>query len=362
MLELPKQDSAKIVRQAMEFRRPDRLPVYDGFWSEFAEAWRRAYGLGPDADIEDHYWLDMRVLTAREEFFPTRVREIKRAGEDVWRDEGWGRVVRRKEGTYFSETVDRILKDPRDLDRLQFDPAGLEVRYDGFLDDVRRHHEKGQAIFLKIGGPFIRTTFLRGEVEFLMDMAEDEPLARALVEKVGEHLLQIGLESLKRSRGRDYGVWIFDDMCNANSPMFSPATFERVFLPTYKRMVATLKAAGARWVMLHCDGNVGPLLDLALEAGIEGINPVEYHAGLDVVKLLDRYAGRLRFVGGADNVHILPSGDAARIRRHIEAIVDAGRNGGVIIGTHSIGPDISIESYELYRRIVAERGAYAKGG
>ncbi|GAF95556.1 unnamed protein product, partial [marine sediment metagenome] len=167
------------------------------------------------------------------------------------------------------------------------------------------------------------------------------------------HLLQIGLESLKRADAYDFGLWIFDDMCNINGPMFSPRTFERIFLPVYTRMVSAIKAAGAKWVILHCDGNLRPFLDMLIEAGIDGINPVEYSAGLDVVELMQAYSGKLRFIGGVCNTHVLPSGDEGRIRAHIESIAQAGRDGGLVIGTHSVGPDISLESYELYRTSVA---------
>jgi hypothetical protein len=42
-------------------------------------------------------------------------------------------------------------------------------------------------------------------------------------------------------------------------------------------------------------------------------------------------------------------------------MIEAGRHGGLIIGTHSIGPDVSADAYDYYRRIVAEVGAYAAG-
>jgi uroporphyrinogen decarboxylase len=161
---------------------------------------------------------------------------------------------------------------------------------------------------------------------------------------------------------QDTGVWIYDDMCNLRGPMFSPAAFEKVFMPTYRRMVSELKAAGARWVMLHCDGNLRPLLPMLLDVGIDGINPVEYSAGLDVVELVEEYRGRLRFMGGVCNTHILPSGDKEEITRHVERIVDAARDGGIIIGTHSVGPDIPIDVYEFYREVIATHGDYAKQG
>jgi len=357
MLELPKNNSKRIVIQTLAHERPDRLAVFEGsFWDEFAADWRRQSTAAPDVAIEDYYWLDLNVAVAVETLFPTRMREIRRVGDDIYEDDGWGRIVCTRPGTYFREPVERILNKPADLDAIEFDPAGLDCRYGDFMGDVNHHRSKGRAVFVKIGGPFIRSMFFRGEVELLMDMVRDESFARTLIERVGEHLLQMGLESLRRADAYDFGVWIYDDMCNSIAPMFSPQTFERVLMPTYKHMVSSLKAAGARYVMQHCDGNIAPLLDMLIECGIDGINPVEYNSGLDVVELLPKYRNRLVFIGGVCNIHILPSGDEPRIRRHIEALVEAGRNGGLIIGMHSVGPDIPLEAYELYRRIVAERG------
>lgn len=48
---------------------------------------------------------------------------------------------------------------------------------------------------------------------------------------------------------------------------------------------------------------------------------------------------------------MLPSNDKSQIKRHVEAIIEAGRNGGLVIGTHSIGPDILPQTYDFYRRI-----------
>jgi len=351
--------SQKIVEQALSFKTPDRLPVFESYWAEFVNIWRMA-NPSVSAAIEDYYGIDLAIIVAKEEFFPLSMKEIKRDGEDVYKDDGWGRIIRTRPGTYFMEPVERLLNKPSDLDKLHFDPPNLDCRYGVLLDQAEPHRAKGRAVFVKIGGPFIRTSFFRGETEFLMDLACDEAFAREMVERVGEHLLQVGLESLKRADAYDFGVWIYDDMANINSPMFSPQVFERIFLPVYKHIVSTLKAAGARWVILHSDGNIGPVLDLLVEAGIDGINPVEAAAGLDVVSLLKKYYGKLRFIGGVCNTHVLPGNDKAQIKRHVEAIIEAGRNGGLIIGTHSIGPDITPQSYDYYRSIISDKGTFKK--
>ena len=350
--------AARRVRQALEFQRPDRLPVMDGFWPEFVARWRTENGLPASVAIEDVYPNDLAVPVAVEQLFPSRMGVVGQDGDFVLRDDGWGRVVRTQPGTYFCEAVTQTLREPADLERLVFEPAALESRYPALLEGVQRARQRGQAVFVKIGGVYIRSTFFRGQAEFLMDLAGDEAFARALAERLADHLLGIGLESLRRANAYDFGVWIYDDMCSRRGPMFSPTTFEHVFLPIYRRLISALKAAGARWVFLHCDGDLRPLLDLVIEAGFDGINPVEYSAGMDAVTLLERYHGRLRFVGGVCNSHILPGSDLPSLRRHVERLVDAGRAGGLVIGTHSIGPDIPPANYDLYRQIVSRRGTY----
>jgi len=227
----PRPDSVRVVKQALAFQRPDRLPVFEGdFWPEFQQRWREQRRPPSGMSIDDYYGIDLKVPVAREQLFPTRMRVLRRDGPWVFLDDGWGRIVRTQPGAYFSETVDRLLRTPADLDAICFDPPDLDERYADFVRVVAEHRAKGRAVFVKIGGPFIRSTFFRGETDFLMDLAADESFARAVVERIADHLLAVGLESLRRANAYDCGVWIYDDMCNSNGPMFSPAVFERVFL------------------------------------------------------------------------------------------------------------------------------------
>lgn len=361
MIELPKNNSVKIVKQALSFETPDRLPVFVGYiWQEFIENWKKQRNIPADEHFEDYFPVDLCTLRPRETFFPSEIGPVGQKDGYVLSKDGWGRTIRTREGTRFSETVDTILKTQADLDKIAFESASMDSRYTDVIEWAKTYRAQGKAVFINTGGPFLRSSFLRGEMEFLMDMVADEPFAIALVEKVGDHLMQIGLEALKRCKSHDFGVWIYDDMCNILSPMFSPAAFEKILLPVYKKIVAAYKAAGARWVMLHCDGNLLPFLDMIIEAEIDGINPVEHAAGLDVVELIEKYHGKLSFIGGVCNTHILPCGNQERIHRHVEAIVDAGKNGGLVIATHSVGPEVPLENYELYRQIVADKGYYRK--
>jgi uroporphyrinogen decarboxylase len=138
-------------------------------------------------------------------------------------------------------------------------------------------------------------------------------------------------------------------MAYNEGPMFGPSAFERVFLPAYRRMITAYKEAGARHVFLHSDGDVRPLLDMLVDAGIDGLNPLERRAGMDPAAIRRRYP-RLILAGGMCNTDTLVHGPADRIRAETREILDLGRGGGIIIGTHSISPEVPLENFVVYHK------------
>jgi uroporphyrinogen-III decarboxylase len=203
------------------------------------------------------------------------------------------------------------------------------------------------AVFGKTGGPYLRTTFVRGEEQFLVDMAGDPDIARALADKVADHLTAVGVEEIRRWGLSDTGIAIYDDMAHNRGPMFSPAAFERVLLPAYRRMIAAYKQAGARFVLLHSDGDIRPILDMLVDAGIDGLNPLERRAGMALEAIRRQYP-RLVLTGGMCNTDTLLNGPLQRIRDEARRILDLGRDGGIVIGTHSISPEVPADHFAAY--------------
>jgi uroporphyrinogen decarboxylase len=336
---------------ALEFRPPDRIPLFDSYWAEFVAAWREAKGLGADADILDYYGVDISIVVGDEGLSPSRAETLAQTDRQTIRRDSWGRVIRTVMGGFFYEQLANAVNDPADLDRLAIDAPDLESRYAG-LDRRMPALKERFCVFAKVGGPFIRTQFVRGETNFLCDMAADSVFARDLASLIGRHLTAIGLEELRRWELYDTGIWIYDDMASNQGPLFSPRTADEVLVPVWAEMVGAFRAAGARKIILHSDGNIGPLLDRFIEIGFDGINPVEPKAGLDVVALRKRYGNRLALLGGLDNAHTLPRGDPDEVRRHVQRLVEIGREGGVVAGMHSVGPDIAVETYDEVIRVL----------
>ena len=345
--------SKQRVMKALNHQQPDHIPTFDSFWEEFRKACVQELSLPERADLANYFGVDIKIAIADETPFPTKRELLHEDAKTVTERDGWGRVVQKVKGAYFYRELEVAVQTKKDLDRLQFDSPALDSRYQGFLRSIETNQEK-HCVFCKTGGPYLRTTFLRGETNFLMDIGSDPPFAKALADRMADHIIQIGLESLQRGNLYDTGLWIYDDIAYNHQPMMSPDAFERIFLPAYRRMVSAFKAAGAAKVILHSDGNIGPLLDMFIDAGIDGINPVEPRAGLHIPTLKAKYGRKLAYIGGMCNSHVLPDGPEAAIRAQAEEIVDAGKDGGVIIGAHSIGPDIPVQNYLCYHRTVTK--------
>ncbi|HXG24028.1 MAG TPA: uroporphyrinogen decarboxylase family protein, partial [Chthonomonadales bacterium] len=333
------------VLKACAFQQPDRIPRFDTFW-EYPESWRER--LGPPEDL-----VDIAIWAPDETFFPTRKRVVKEEGGWIYEIDGWGRLTRRRPEAYFVETLEVPLAPGTDIDSVVFDPPEMDERYrmdcpdqtslEAKLAEAKRRH----CVFGKTGGPYLRTTYARGEEQFLLDIAGDPPLARALAEKVADHLIAVGCEQIRRYALQDTGIWIYDDIAHNNGLMFHPKAFEHIFLPAFRRMIRAYKEAGAKYVIFHSDGDIRSVLDMLVDAGIDGLNPLERRAGMHPVELRARYP-RLVLIGGMCNTDTLIHGPAEKIVAEAREIIDLGRDGGVIIGTHSVSPEVPLENFALY--------------
>jgi len=351
--------STERVMAAVNFRKPDRIPIWDGYWGHFIDSWQRYKGFTGSEDPRNYYGIDLSICVADETFFPSQRGVVSDDGDYTIERDGWGRTIRTgKNDAYFMETLDTVLREPSDLDRLACEPADSEIRFRGFPEYVAAERAAGRCIFAKVGGLYIRSHFLRGEDKLLLDMALDLGFCDALFDWTIEHLTAMALETLRRTDAWKTGLWVYDDMANINSTMFSPAMFERFLLPRYAKLIDTCRAAGCEHFFLHSDGNIGPVLDMLLAAGFEGFNPLEPRCGLDLLELREKYGKRCVFFGGMCNTRILPRGDRAEIERFVKPLIELGREGGLVLGSASIGDDIAPETYDYYMSLVKRLGIH----
>lgn len=307
---------------------------------------------------------DILIWVPDETTFPSRSQVLKEDAEWIYEIDGWGRTIRSKKNVYFVETLTVAIPEGVDPESIEFEPANSDARFLQGQPDLAQALDQlsgdkaEQCIFGKTGGPYLRTTYVRGETQFLMDIAADPGFAKVLADKMGEHLLAVGIEEIRRWSLQETGIWIFDDMAHNLGPMFHPSSFEKIFLPAYKRMIQGYKSAGARYVFLHSDGDIRPVLDMLVDAGIDGINPMERRANMDPFALRKKYP-HLVLTGGMDNTDTLIHGPIERIVKETQNLIDLGSDGGLVIGTHSISPEIPLEHFLAYDQTCRTYGNFS---
>ena len=103
-------------------------------------------------------------------------------------------------------------------------------------------------------------------------------------------------------------------------------------------------------MIYHGCGNVKAIFEDYIETGIDGYNPLEVKAGMDVLELWRRFGHRMAFCGN-NNIQIWESGDREAIRREVLRKLNAARGGGFIFQSdHSVSSGVSGAHLRLHRQ------------
>ncbi len=185
-------------------------------------------------------------------------------------------------------------------------------------------------------------------------MVYDDP---GLVEEIMEQITQVVLRAIEWVAPQveiDFGAG-WEDMCFNAGPMISPATFEKLMAPRYRRITEVLRKHGCDVIFTDCDGNINQLVPLWLEAGVNCMFPVEVAAGTDPVALRDRYGKDILLLGGVNKRALIEGKEA--IRKEIDRIEPYVKEGGWIPHVdHRVPPDVTFENYRYY--LAAKRDAF----
>jgi hypothetical protein len=142
-----------------------------------------------------------------------------------------------------------------------------------------------------------------------------------------------------------------EDMSYNHGPMISKDTFDVFVAPYYRQLVPRLLE---RRIMpfVDTDGDVTLLVPWLAELGVDGVLPLERQAGVDGMRLRERYP-RLRMVGHFDKM-TMNQGEPA-MRAEFERLLPLMKKGGFIPSVdHQTPPGVSLEQYRVYLRLLEE--------
>jgi uroporphyrinogen decarboxylase len=334
---------------ALERRQPDRVPLFE---CVIDEGVMEALLPGCDyAAFNDWIGLDNAGLN-RSSWRRDNVDFIDEE-KGLFRD-GWG-VIRAFGAESTPYPVEGPIKRPEDV--RSYTPPDPETpeAIAGVAELVERYKGR-KAITAICRDAFFNASYLRGQTTFLMDMIEHPKLVRELIDialsydmRVTERMVQAGVDV----------VVLGDDYADKNGPMMSPRHFREFILPGLKRAVDNAHRAGA-YVVKHTDGNIMPLLDMIVEAGVDAINPLEPAAGMDIGYVKEHYGDRLALVGNIDCGALLSEAPADEVRRVTRETIRVAAPGGgyCLSSSNSIHSSVKPENFLAMVETLREYGDY----
>ena len=167
-------------------------------------------------------------------------------------------------------TIDDVAKYP-------WPNTGDPRRIAGLRDLAVLYRSQGQAVMIKgvLAGIFEMAQRMRGMAQLMMDMASDEALAAALLDKMVELKLAFWEMALPPLRDVVDVISDADDYGTQVSQLISPRMFRRLIKPRLAILFNRIHelAPDAKFFFHSC-GNVRPLLPDFIELGVDILNPV----------------------------------------------------------------------------------------
>jgi hypothetical protein len=319
------------VRRAVEFGRPERIPIRFG-----ALGVDDTYGVGIGAG---------------------RGWQPRQPNEDEWGciwekpPEGSGIVNMGQPKGHPLKSLDRMAKinwpDPGDEARY----AGIEAALAGAGD---------RYVMAGVGFTFFeRMHYLRGMPDLFVDMHERPEQVHELAERVLEFPIGVARELGRRFRGRVHGFGMTDDWGTQQASFTSIPMWREFFKERYRRLFDAIHGAGMH-AWMHSCGHVNDVIGEWIDCDLDVVN-LQQPRNLGIEEIGRRYRGRICFESLCDIQATLPRGDAREIREEAGLLLEhwATPEGGFVLSDYGEGEAIGVpeETKRMMLEAFIELGA-----
>lgn len=304
------------VAAALEFKPVDKLPLeyhpsFCGLY-EHGEKYRALVKAMP-GDFQDY------------SNFPTPVPAgtfLPDGGYEEMRTDEWGVVWHHRIFGIMGHPIVRPLDDISKLDAYKIPPNHIASpeSLTALRAEVEVSHNAG--LFHKAGGHGIFELLhsLRRFEDVLMDIAEDTDEINRLADMLTDYSIRdIEMELKSGADAISFG----DDYGTQENMMLSPELWRSFFAPRYSRMLAPIKAAGAK-ALFHSCGQVWPIIEDIKKLGFDSIWPQQ--SLFDPYELAEHCRKlKLAVCIHIDRANVMTRGTPEDVRRAVATAMDAYR-------------------------------------
>ena len=234
-------------------------------------------------------------------------------------------------------------------------PDDLDPHFEK-LGRVIREHYPDRFISAKIdAGIFLTAQLLFGMQDFLMLMASEPQVAAEVYERVAEYYKSL---VIKYKRAGAHMITVFEDIGGTQGLLMSPANWRKYFKPTLADFYKFVHDQGM-YTGILIDGNSGPILEDLTEVGLDVFTVLDYMAtGIELIQ--EKIKGKVCINASIDMQHTLPNGSPQEVEQEADKLVEAfnAPNGGfmcTVVHWHRPAypaPNVlaSVRGFNRYRR------------
>ena len=346
----------------------DRVGAYEEFWGDTKAAWAAKGHVGEDEDLPDHFGLDLRNAWV---FNGTADLD---AGETILEETDETKLVRNGNGAVLRwwkhkagtpEHVDFLVKERAAWDENIRPKLTDESLYRRRIDleayrKLRAHCERENLWFNWAWVNVFECMHpVCGHEHMLVGMALDPDWVKDMCTVFADLIIHL-CEILFAEEGKPDGIWFFEDMGFKQKPFMSPAMYKEIVWPAHKRTFDYAHSLGLP-VTVHSCGYVEPLVPGLIEAGMDCLQAMEVKAGMDLLRLKQRFGDRIALCGGMD-IRTLETNDTAVVEAELAAKLPGAMEGsGYILHTdHSVSSRVDYETYRHFLDRGREMGTYGE--
>ncbi len=336
--------SRERVFAALAHKQPDRCPVDLLLEQTTCNTLMQHFHVNSEQELLDIFEVDMQFV-----FPDSTLPPIEILPDGTWYDH-FGTHLRRVKND-FCEYIERLsfpLAHVQNVDELkEYDkwPDATAFDWGHFSEKIGNLHEK-RVIKLPAGGLYEIAWGLRGQEQFLMDMALDPEIPHYIMKKLCDYWCDYIRYAMEAAGDKIDIVYTYDDIATQTSLIMSPQMLEECVYPYHQKVNAVIKSYGKK-ILYHSCGSVISQIDNLRDLPIDILNPLQPLAsGMDFQKIKENWGDTLCFHGGIDVQETLPHGTPKEVREAVKNNISIlGKKGGYILASaHNIQNDTPIEN------------------
>lgn len=189
---------------------------------------------------------------------------------------------------------------------------------------------------------FERMYMLRGFDNLLTDLYLERENVEALADRIVAFNVAVIENIASRFPGQIHGFSFTDDWGTELSTFIRPALWAEFFLPRYARIIAAVKRAG--WhVWMHSCGKINAIIGPLIDIGVDVLN-LQQPRVLGIEDVGSRFAGKVCFSTTCDIQHTLPFLGKREVEEEAKLLIDCWGTdrGGLILSEYGDGRAIGV--------------------